>query len=113
MGRDEEEQCWRKTAPLPQQVELIFTYLLRAKLARSTMEMFGELLNRVQVATCGARRGVAALEFFEHPVSELSHNDLLVTLTLSATSAHPLGRHHAASPRQRLMTVFGSGTYLQ
>ena len=50
------------------------------------MKVFSELLNRIQVAPCGARRLVATLAFFEHPVSELSHNDLLVTLTLSPTS---------------------------
>src|ERR1700722_9865598 len=80
--------CLRSQLSLPQQIELILTYLLRAKLVGSTMEMFGELLDRVQVAPCGARRVVATLEFFEHPVSELSHNDLLVTLNLPPTSTH-------------------------
>src|SRR5271163_2474558 len=84
---------FRRQLPLPQQVELILTYLLCAKLVGSTMKVFSELLNRMQVAPCGARRVVAALEFLEHPVSELSHSDLLVTLTLSPTSTRPLGRH--------------------
>jgi hypothetical protein len=63
------------------------------------MKVFSELLNRMRVAPCGARRVVATLEFFEHPVSELSHNDLLVTLTLSPTSTHPLGRHNCSIRR--------------
>src|SRR6202035_2992214 len=53
----------------------------------------------MQVAPCGARRVVATLEFFEHPVSELSHNDLLVTLTLSPTSTHALGRRKCSIRR--------------
>ncbi len=72
------------------------------------MKVFSELLNRMQVAPCGARRVVATLEFFEHPVSELSHNDLLVTLTLSPTSLYslrPLQMQHP--PRQRLSCAPG------
>jgi hypothetical protein len=37
------------------------------------MKVFGKLLDRKQVGFCGARGIVATLEFFEHPVSELSH----------------------------------------
>src|SRR6202522_3878367 len=85
--------CLRSQLSLPQQIELILTYLLRAKLVGSTMEMFGELLNRVQVAPCGARRVVATLEFVAPPVADFTHNDLLVSLALPPTSPTPLGRH--------------------
>ena len=50
------------------------------------------------------------LEFFEHPVSELSHNDLLVTLTLSPTS-DDLQMQHLA--RQRLSSNAFIGIYSQ
>ena len=60
---------FRRQLPFPQQVELILTYLLCTKPVGRTMKVFGELLNRMQVASCGARRVVATLEFFEHPVS--------------------------------------------
>src|ERR1700720_4010210 len=90
---------FRRQLPFPQQVELILTYVLRAKLVGSTMKVFSELLNRMQVAPCGTRRVVATLEFFEHPVSELSHNDLLVTLTLSPTSLYSPGRHKCSIRR--------------
>src|SRR5271156_7131224 len=89
--------CLRRQLPFPKQVELIRTYVVRAKLVGSTMKVFSELLNRVQVAPCGARRVVAALGFLEHPVSELSHNDLLVTLTLPPTSTCPHRLTNAAS----------------
>src|SRR6202051_3857047 len=88
---------FRRQLPFPQQVELILTYVLRAKLVGSTMKVFSELLNRMQVAPCGARRVVATLEFFEHPVSESSHNDLLVPLTLSPPSPHLSAATNAAS----------------
>ena len=96
---------FRRQLPFPQQVELILTYVLRAKLVGSTMKVFSELLNRMQVAPCGARRVVATLEFFEHPVSELSHNDLLVTLTLSPTSLYSLGRHKCSIRRASGLVV--------
>src|ERR1700678_148052 len=96
---------FRRQLPFPQQVELILTYLLGSELVGSTMEVFSELLNRMQVAPCGARRVVATLEFFEHPVSELSHNDLLVTLTLSPTSLYSLGRHKCSIRRARGLVV--------
>src|SRR5271165_5518906 len=89
----------RRQLPFSQQVKLILTYLLCPELVGSTMKVFGELLNRLQIASSGARRVVATLEFFEHPVSELSHNDLLVTLTLSPTSTHPLGRRKCSIRR--------------
>ena len=76
--------------------------MLRPESVGSTMKVFGELLNRVQIASSGARRVVATLEFFEHPVSELSHNDLLVTLTYRQplfTLPPPQMQH---PPRQRL-----------
>ena len=87
----------RRQLPFAQQVELILTDLLCAKLVGSTMKVFSELLNRMQIASCGARRVVATLEFFEHPVSELSHNDLLVTLTLSPTLLYLSAATNAAS----------------
>src|ERR1700722_3289612 len=90
---------FRRQLPFPQQVELVLTYVLRAEPVGSTMKVFSELLNRVQVAPCGARRVVATLEFFEHPVSELSHNNLLVTLTLSPTSTRLFGRHKCSIRR--------------
>jgi hypothetical protein len=90
-GSRSRRRRFRRQLPFPQQVELMLTYLLGSELAGSMMKVFSELLNRMQVAPCGARRVVATLEFFEHPVSELSHNDLLVTLTLSPTSTHALG----------------------
>src|ERR1700721_3237163 len=98
---------FRRLLPFPQQVELILTYLLGSELVGSTMEVFSELLNRMQVAPCGARRVVATLEFFEHPVSELSHNDLLVTLTLSPTSLYSLGPHKCSIPRARGLVQTG------
>src|ERR1700679_1259341 len=98
---------FRRQLRFPQQVERILTYLLGSELVGSTMEVFSELLNRMQVAPCGARRVVATLEFFEHPVSELSHNDLLVTLTLSPTSLSPLGRHKCSIRRARGLVQTG------
>src|SRR6202167_2380663 len=99
---------FRRQLPFPQQVELVLTYVLRAEPVGSTMKVFSELLNGVQVAPCGARRVVATLEFFEHPVSELSHNDLLVTLTLPPSSLYSFGRHKCSIRRtQRLSCAPG------
>ena len=43
---------FRRQLPFPQQVELILTDVLGAKLVGSTMKVFSELLNRMQVAPC-------------------------------------------------------------
>jgi hypothetical protein len=47
--------------------------MLRAKLIGSTMKVFSKLLDREQIGSRGTWGIVATLEFFEHPVSELSH----------------------------------------
>jgi len=52
--------------------------MLRTKPVGSTMKVFGKLLDRKQVGFCGSRGIVATLEFFEHPVSELSHKKYLL-----------------------------------
>ena len=64
--------------PLPKQIELVLTDMLRAKPVGRTMKVFGKLLDRKQVGFCGARGIVATLEFFEHPVSELGHKKYLL-----------------------------------
>jgi hypothetical protein len=38
---------FRRQLSFPQQVQLILTYLLRAKLVGRTMKLFGKLLNRM------------------------------------------------------------------
>jgi FAD/FMN-containing dehydrogenase len=52
--------------------------MLRAKPVGSTMKVFGKLLDREQVGSRGTWGIVATLEFFEHPVSELSHKKYLL-----------------------------------
>jgi hypothetical protein len=52
--------------------------MLRTKLVGSTMKVFGKLLDRKEVGFCGSRGIVATLEFFEHPLSELSHKKYLL-----------------------------------
>src|SRR5258705_5656316 len=66
---------WRtgRSGALAKQVELVLTDMLRAKLIGSTMKVFSKLLDREQIGSRGTWGIVATLEFFEHPVSELSH----------------------------------------
>jgi hypothetical protein len=52
--------------------------MLRAQPVGRTMKVFCKLLDRKQVSSCGARGIVATLEFFEHPVSQLSHKKYLL-----------------------------------
>jgi hypothetical protein len=63
----------RSQLALTKQVELVLPDMLRTKPIGSTMKVFGKLLDRKQVGSCGSRAIVATLQFFEHPVSELSH----------------------------------------
>jgi hypothetical protein len=68
----------RSQLPLTEQVKLVLPDMLRTKPAGSTSEVFGKLLDRKQIGSCGARGIVATLEFFEHPVSKLSHKKYLL-----------------------------------
>jgi hypothetical protein len=68
----------RSQLALTKQVELVLADVFRAKLIGSTMEVFGKLLDREQLGFCGSRGIVATLEFFEHPVSQLSHKKYLL-----------------------------------
>jgi hypothetical protein len=52
--------------------------MLRAQLIGSTVKVFGKLLDREQIGSRGSRGIVAALEFLEHPVSQLSHKKYLL-----------------------------------
>jgi hypothetical protein len=52
--------------------------MLRTQPIGSTMKMFSKLLDREQVGFCGSRGIVATLEFFEHPVSQMSHKKYLL-----------------------------------
>jgi hypothetical protein len=62
----------RSQLALTKQVELVLADMLRTKPVGSTMKVLGKLPDRKQVAI------VATLEFFEHPVSELSHKKYLL-----------------------------------
>ncbi|XWK65994.1 hypothetical protein RBB80_20590 [Tunturiibacter gelidiferens] len=68
----------RSQLPLTKQVELVLPDMLCTKLIGSTIKVFGKLLDRKQVGFCGSRGIVATFEFFEHPVSELSHKKYLL-----------------------------------
>src|SRR6202051_5035150 len=81
---EEEAQCshslrhrLRSQLALAKQVELVLADMFRAKLIGSTMKVFSKLLDREQVRFYGSRGIVATLEFFEHPVSQLSHKKYL------------------------------------
>jgi hypothetical protein len=68
----------RSQLALTKQVELVLADMLRTKPVGSTMKVLGKLLDRKQVRFCGSRAIVATLEFFEHPVSQLSHKKYLL-----------------------------------
>jgi hypothetical protein len=68
----------RGQLPLAKQVQLVLPDMLRAKLVGTTMKVFGKLLDRKQIGSRGAWGIVQTLEFFKHPVSQLSHKKYLL-----------------------------------
>jgi hypothetical protein len=51
--------------------------MLRAKALRRTMEVLRKVLHRVNIGTYGALRVVATLEFIQHPLPKMGHDNLL------------------------------------
>lgn len=56
--------------------------MIRAKAFGRTMEVLRKIFHRVDVGTYGALRVVAMLEFIQHLLPKMGHNNLLVTQTL-------------------------------
>ena len=52
--------------PLLQQVRLVAANLIEAKLIRRTIEVLGELLDRVQIVVDGGSSVVTTLEILQH-----------------------------------------------
>jgi hypothetical protein len=72
-----------------EQVELVSAYLLGSEFFWRPAEVLCKLLYGKNVTTGCCLGIVAALEFFQHPLTKLGHRDLLsVTLEANATRAY-------------------------
>jgi hypothetical protein len=60
---------------IAEQMDLVLAYMIRSKLFRRTMEITGEVLNRVNVRPHGVRRVVTALKFVEHQLAKMSYRE--------------------------------------
>jgi hypothetical protein len=86
-GLDEEEAQSRspdldgpgRQLPIPKQMHLVLADMAWAQALRRTMEVLRKVFNRVEIATRGAWRIVATLEFIQHQLPKTGHGKPPVT----------------------------------
>jgi hypothetical protein len=63
----------RRKLAVAEQMDLVLAYVIGSKLLGRTMEVPGELLDRVKVRPHGVRRVVTTLELVEHQLAKMGH----------------------------------------
>ena len=82
-----------------QQIRLVRSEVRLIQPVRSTLEVPGELLDRVEIRRDGRRRVVATLELLQHHLAAMGHKTPPVTPKLPRRSSEA---HAERPPRQRL-----------
>ena len=63
--------------PLAKQIRLVLADVIGAELVRTAVEVSCELSYRAQLGTQSSLRVVSTLEFFEHQLAKIGHENLL------------------------------------
>jgi hypothetical protein len=88
-------------------MNLVLAYMIRSKLVGRTVEVSGELLDRVDVRPHGVRREVTTLKLIKHQLTKMGQRGiLLVTHTLRPTTDRTTTTAASAAPAGLVQTTF-------